>query len=301
MTTPVTRFLTVFNRGEEGRRQRRRPSISRQRRRPSIKRLALLVPGIILLGVALGEPILATYDPTLVVGPPNRSPSAEFLFGTNSSGLDVYSRVIAATQLNLAIGLLAVLFATVLGAVVGLLVGMNESRSGLIGFLARGVARGIDLFQAIPAIVIGLVLVAFLGSSPWTILVALSLIMAPIQARLVRVEVLHIRGESFIDAARLSGVGGAALLFREILPNALGPALANSTAMFASSAILTATLGFLGVGIQPPTPEWGSMISSGASDVISGRWWSVFFPAAAMVYAIVAFALAGHALSRRRD
>lgn len=276
--------------------------ISRKRRRRSatVQRVLFMLPAFMLIVLALAAPILQTHDPTAVVGRPNVKPSPEFLFGTDSTGLDVYSRVLGATQLNLAIGLLSVLFATLFGAVIGLLISGNESRSGILGFAARGVARAVDLFQAIPATVIGLVLVAFIGSSPWTIVVALSLIMTPIQARLVRVEVLQVRTESFVDAARISGVDGTALLFREILPNALGPALANTTAMFAASTILTATLGFLGVGIQPPTPEWGSMISSGASNIISGRWWAVLFPALAMVYAIVAFALAGHALRSRR-
>ena len=272
----------------------------REERRALVGRILFLVPAALVLVLALVGPSLLPYDPTQVVGLPNQRPSSEFWFGTNSTGLDVFSRVIAATGLNLLIGILSVFFATLIGAVLGLLIGMNESRRGVLGVLARAGARGIDLFQAIPSTVIGLVLVAFFGASVVTIVIALSIVMAPIQARLVRVETLQVRGESFVDAATLSGVGGVQLLFREILPNVMGPALINTTAMFAASTILTATLGFLGVGIQPPTAEWGSMISSGASDLISGRWWSVVFPAAAMLLTIAAFAMAGHALRSRR-
>jgi peptide/nickel transport system permease protein len=253
-------------------------------------------PAAIFVFLAVFGSLLAPWSGTTVVASPSLTPSGSHLFGTDSSGLDVLSRVIDGTRNDLLIGGMTVLLATVIGIIVGLLVGMNESRRGPLGSLARGVSRALDLLQAIPAIVIGLVLVAFFGRSIVTLGIALSVILAPTQARLVRTEVLRVRSEAYLDAARMAGETELALTARHVLPNASWPALENASVVFGAAILLTATLGFLGVGLHPPTPEWGAMISTAASDAEVGRWWSGLFPALAIAGCVYAFSVAGQQL-----
>lgn len=268
--------------------------------RHRVRRALVLSPLAVLVLVAIFGPALAPFSGTQVVGTPSLHPGGQHYFGTDSSGLDVFSRVLDATRNDLIIGLVAVVLATGAGIVVGLLVGMNESRHGPLGQLARGVSRGLDLLQAIPAIVIGLVLVAFFGTSMETLSLALSVILAPNQARLVRTEVLRVRGEAYLDAARMAGEREFALTVRHVLPNASWPALENTTLVFGAAILLTATLGFLGVGLHPPTPEWGAMIATAASDAAVGRWWPFLFPALAIIACVGCVSLAGQQLFGRK-
>jgi peptide/nickel transport system permease protein len=258
------------------------------------------LPAAVIVLIAIVGPWLVPFSATDVVGQPNVSPNETHLLGTDSSGLDVFSRVLAATRNDILIAVVTALISTVAGIAVGLVIGMNESRGGLIGFIARGLARGLDLLQAIPAVVIALALVAFFGTSILSMTIALAIILGPNQARLVRTEVLQVRTEAYLDAARMAGEPELALTIRHVLPNASWPALENATLVFGAAILLTATLGFLGVGLKPPTPEWGSMISTGASDAAVGRWWSALFPAVAIVIAVGAFAIAGQRAFGRR-
>jgi peptide/nickel transport system permease protein len=228
------------------------------------------------------------------------SPNGKFWFGTDSSGLDVFSRTIAAARVNLEIAIFVTLLATAIGIVLGLGIGWNESHSGPVGWLARGVARIVDLVQAVPAVLVGLVVVTFYGATTFTLTLALSAILAPIQVRLVRTEVLRVRSEPYIDAARMSGLREARITVRHVLPNSSWAALENTSVIFAVSVILTAALGFIGVGLPPPTPEWGSMLSRGASDAIVGRWWSAFFPTLALAITVTSFAGLARLLFRRQ-
>jgi peptide/nickel transport system permease protein len=257
-------------------------------------------PAAVLVLIAILGPFLAPWSGTQVVGTPSLKPGSRYYFGTDSSGLDVFSRVIDATRNDLLIGAVTVVLATFTGIVIGLLVGMNEARHGPLGQLARGVSRALDLLQAIPAIVIGLVLVAFFGTSMETLSIALSVILAPNQARLVRTEVLRVRGEAYLDAARMGGERELALTVRHVLPNASWPAMENTTVVFGAAILLTATLGFLGVGLHPPTPEWGAMIATGASDAEVGRWWPGLFPALAIIASVFSVSVAGHQLFGRK-
>jgi peptide/nickel transport system permease protein len=257
-------------------------------------------PAAVLVLIAIFGPFLAPWSGTQVVGTPSLKPGGRYYFGTDSSGLDVFSRIIDATRNDLLIGAVTVVLATFTGIVIGLLVGMNEARRGPLGQLARGVSRALDLLQAIPAIVIGLVLVAFFGTSMETLSIALSVILAPNQARLVRTEVLRVRGEAYLDAARMGGERELALTVRHVLPNASWPAMENTTVVFGAAILLTATLGFLGVGLHPPTPEWGAMIATGASDAEVGRWWPGLFPAVAIIASVFSVSVAGHQLFGRK-
>lgn len=263
--------------------------------------LPLVCAGVLVLVAVLGA-ALVPYSPVDVVARPDIGPGADHLFGTDSAGMDVFSRTVAATANNLLIGLLTTVAATAIGILLGLLVGMRESGSGPVGAVARGLARAIDLVQAVPAIVIGLVLIAYFGASVPALALALTVVLTPNQARLVRTEVLRVRAEAYLDAARISGEPEYAVIFRHVLPSASWPAFENASLVFASAIVLTAGLGFLGVGLNPPTPEWGSMISAGAPDAASGRWWSALFPALALALTVVIVTAVGQRFfGRGRD
>jgi peptide/nickel transport system permease protein len=250
----------------------------------------------VLVAVAVLGGLIVPHNPRTVVGPPDHPPDARFWFGTDSSGLDVFSRTIVAIRYDLLIGIGAALIATFVGVTIGLFIGMRESRRGLAGMLARAPGRLIDLSQAIPAMVIGLALVAALGSTVPVLIAILAVVFFPNQARLVRTEVLRVRTEAYLDTARMAGLREFDLTVRHVLPNAVWPALENMIILFGAAIFTTAALGFLGVGLAPPTPEWGSMISIGASDAAVGRWWPAFFPAAAIVVAVLAVTSIGRGI-----
>jgi len=260
-----------------------------------------LVPalGVLVVAVAVAGPALVPFSPIDVVAKPDLSPGGDHPFGTDSAGMDVFSRTVAATTNNLMIGLFTTVLATAVGILLGLLVGMQESSRGPLGWVARAMARAIDLVQAVPAIVIGLVLIAFFGASVLSLALALTVVLTPNQARLVRTEVLRVRGEAYLDAARISGEPEYAVIVRHVLPNASWPALENASLVFASAIVLTAGLGFLGVGLNPPTPEWGSMIASGAAAAVAGRWWAALFPALALAATVVVVTAVGQRLFNR--
>ena len=256
---------------------------TRKTRRVSPKTLLLFVPVALVLLVALVGPWIVPFDPTKVVGAPSLSPNSEFLLGTDSTGLDVFSRTIAGARIDVTIALFVTIASTVGGILIGLTIGMNESGHGLGGFLARGAARFLDLLEAVPTVIVALVVVSFFGTSSLTMIFTLSVILAPIQARLVRTEVLRVRGDAYLDAARQAGLSETQLVFRHVLPNSSVPALQNASVVFGLTIILTAALGFLGVGLAPPTPEWGSMITRGAGDAAIGKLWAAGAPAFAPV------------------
>lgn len=261
--------------------------------------IAAVVLGAILLVAVLG-PVIAPYDPVEIVGPPSQAPSAAHWGGTDGTGMDVFSRTVAGTRIDVLIAVSATLLATLWGIAVGLAVGMNEARRGPVGVLARGGSRLLDLLEAVPVVIIGVVVVSFFGTNTSTMIVALSVILMPIQARLTRSEVLRVRGDAYLDAARQAGQHELRVIVRHVLPNSVRPALLNVSVILGISIVLTAALGFLGVGLPPPTPEWGSMIARGAGDAAVGKWWSAAFPAAALCLTVATASVLTVRLTRRR-
>lgn len=256
------------------------------------------LPFGILVIITIFARVIIPFDPERVAGPSNLAPNGTYLFGTDATGMDVFSRTVAATQINLTMALLVTLFATLIGLVVGLIVGMNESSTGLVGLAGRGVNRFIDLTDAIPPLIVGVVVVGLFGPSILSLSVALAFILMPNQVRLTRAEVLKVRGDAYVDAARMAGLRPWQIMLRHVLPNSARPAIENSSLVFGVSIIVSASLGFLGVGLNPPTPEWGSMISSGISDVMLGGWWTTLFPAVALCIAVGSAAALTGALTR---
>jgi peptide/nickel transport system substrate-binding protein len=251
----------------------------RPRRRPPWLGFA---PAVLVFLVALAGPYLTPYPATKVVGPISAPPDAKFWMGTDSAGLDVFSQLMAGARTDIVMASVVVLLATSAGAVLGMFIGMNEASPGALGVVGRFLSRVLDFVQALPFVIIGLVAVALYGANVVTLILAASLVLVPLQTRLVRIEVLRVRTEAYLDAARMAGLGEFALMMRHVLPNSARPALENATVVFGVSITLIAALGFLGVALPPPAPEWGSMISRGATDAAVGKWWAAGFPTLAL-------------------
>jgi peptide/nickel transport system permease protein len=274
-------------------------------------RLALAITTIVLLLAAFG-PSIAPYDPQESTGrfgePP--PPLAEWpglllgtltgsleraphWFGTDFYGLDVFSRVIAAPRTDVSIALGGALLSLVLGTGLGLIAGFFRHWSTAL------LVRVSDVLQSFPVFITAMVLVALAGRQTGNIVLALCLVYTPIFLRLTRAEALTQAGRGYVEAARAAGAGPWTILRRHVLPNSLVPALIQLSATIGFAIMLTAGLSFIGAGVQPPTPEWGLMISQGAGDLNYGWWWPSVFPGLAIVITVFGFAVLGHALEER--
>ncbi|MDH6261791.1 ABC transporter permease [Bradyrhizobium sp. BR13661] len=249
--------------------------------------LALLLLQILMIVLA---PALTSYSP--VDADPLASlqpPSSEHWLGTDVSGMDIYSRIIFATRINLLISISAVAVALVIGVPIGLLIGYYR------GFVSSLAMRVFDFVQSFPVFVLGMALVSVLGQEIWNVAIALAVLFVPMFARLIRAETLSLRERPFVSAARCSGATDLSIMFRHILPNAFGPAIVQISISIGMAILLTAGLSFVGAGVRMPTPEWGLMVSGGAQQMILGIWWVSLFPGLAIVVAVLCFALLGDA------
>lgn len=244
------------------------------------------VPFGLLVALAILGPILAPMSATMVTGSPSQPPSAEHLFGTDSNGFDVFSRTLTAFRLDVLIGAAVTAMATVVALVIGTVAGMYASEGGLRGRVASLAGRLIDLIQALPVMIAGLVIVSFFGRSAVVMSIALAVVLMPFQARILRSEVMRHRVDGYVIAARMSGESEFTVLRRHVLPNSWGPVMANCSAIFGMAIIMSAGLGFVGVGIPLPQAEWGNMLSSAAPDAAVGRWWAALFPALALAFSV---------------
>lgn len=260
----------------------------------TIVRLLRQVPAVSLISAAallffvLFGGVIAPHDPEKVIASALQPPSGDYWFGTDATGMDVFSRTIAGAQIDIALALAVTLVSTVGGVLLGLLIGSSEARPGMVGLAGRGVSRFLDLTDAIPPLVIGVVVVGLMGATLTSLSAALAFIMMPVQARLTRSEVLKVRTDAYVEAGLVGGLRPMQVTMRHVLPNSVRPAIENCSTVFGYSVIVLASLGFLGVGLNPPTPEWGSMIASGVSGVMLGSWWPTFFPALALMSAVIA-------------
>lgn len=213
--------------------------------------------------------------------------------GTDSAGLDVFSRVLAAPRADVSIAVGANVTSLVLGSLLGLFAGTARP------WLAALVLRLSDLVQALPVFITGMILVTMAGRSTGTIVLTLALLYTPIYLRLTRAEVLTERRRGFVDAARVLGKSEAFIALRHILPNALMPALIQASVTVGFAILMTAGLSFVGAGVRPPTPEWGLMIAAGADGMVQEEWWPSLFPGLAISITVFGYAAFGNGLERR--
>lgn len=248
------------------------------------------------LALAILAPWLVPYDP--VAPDPDRillAPSAAHWFGTDINGMDVFSRVIHGARYAFLIAIPTVLLALLLGVPIGLVAGYH-------GGLADDVLlRFTDTLRIFPSIILALAVVAALGPSILNVVLTLGVLDMAIYARLVRAETLALRNGGFVEAARAAGNPPWRVMFLHVLPNASQGALAQTAVRGAWAVRIGATLAFLGVGVQPPTPEWGVMIRQGAEFMVSGQWWVGVYPGLALILMVLGLNLAGDGLQDLLD
>jgi peptide/nickel transport system permease protein len=244
---------------------------------------------LLVLAAILG-PSLVPHDPFASSDAALAAPSAKHWFGTDNLGRDVFSRVVVATRLDLGMAFAAVALVFVTGTLAGVAAGF------LGGWTDRIVGRATDTIMAFPLFVLAMGLVAAAGNTVANVVYATAIINFPIYARVARTEANIRREAGFVEAARLAGASTVAVMLFEIVPNVL-PIMMVQVSLTMGYAILnTAGLSFIGLGIRPPTAEWGIMVAEGAGYIVSGEWWIALFPGLALMLAVLTFNLMGDGL-----
>lgn len=245
---------------------------------------------LLLIVVALAAGVITSYDPVQIAPREAlQAPSREHLFGTDQYGRDVFARVVYGARISLMIGLISVSIALVSGTLLGLI-------SGYYGKWADiSIMRIIDVMLAFPGILLALALVSILGPSLQNLMIAVGISAIPQYARLVRGSVLSAKEHVYVDAARVVGTGNATIMWRHILPNVVAPVIVMATLGIGSAILWAAGLSYLGLGSQPPTPEWGRMLSEGR-DFLREQWWIATFPGLAIMVTVLGMNLLGDGL-----
>lgn len=271
-------------------RQRWRRGLRQLYARPASAVGATIV--LVFLLVALLGPLIAPYGANeQIAADARQGPSADHLFGTDRLGRDVFSRVVLGTRDIFALAGLGTLLAVIAGTAVGLTSGYMG------GMVDEGMMRFFDSLLAMPALLLALLLLGTVGPSRNSVLIVIVIVYTPIVARVVRSVVLSVKNKGFVEAARVQGQPMRHILWREILPS-VSPALAVEAALRFSYAIfLVASLGFLGVGVQPPQPDWGLMVNEARHNV-SQTPWAMYFPAAAIALLVIGVNLMADGLKR---
>jgi len=254
--------------------------------------LAMLGLGIVLalILVAIFAPLIAPYNPNAqVLADRLQFFSAQHWFGTDDLGRDIFSRIVYGSRLTLYI----VVLVAIIAAPIGLLVGTTAGYFG--GWLDMVLMRITDIFLAFPKLVLALALVAALGPGIENAIIAIAITSWPPYARIARAETITIRNSDFIAAVRLQGAGLLRLMFITVLPNCMAPLIVQATLGFSTAILDAAALGFLGLGAQPPLPEWGAMISAGRK-VLLDQWWVATVPGIAIFVVSLGFNLLGDGL-----
>ncbi|MBB1199989.1 glutathione ABC transporter permease GsiD [Enterobacteriaceae bacterium 89] len=251
---------------------------------------------LLLIVVAIIAPWIAPYDAQNYFDYDrlNEGPSAMHWFGVDSLGRDIFSRVLVGAQISLAAGVFAVLIGAVAGTVLGLLAGYYE------GWCDRIIMRICDVLFAFPGILLAIAVVAVMGSGMANVIIAVAIFSVPAFARLVRGNTLVLKQQTFIESARSVGASDATIVFRHILPGTVSSIVVYFTMRIGVSIISAASLSFLGLGAQPPTPEWGAMLNEARADMVMSPHVALF-PALAIFLTVLAFNLLGDGLRDALD
>ncbi len=250
---------------------------------------------IILFAAALLAPVISPYDPQAIdTFHILEAPSMQHWLGTDSLGRDCLSRLIYGSRISLLVGFVAVGIATAVGTVLG----------ALAGFYGRWVdtlvMRFVDIMLCFPSIFLIMAVIAFLEPSIWNIMVVIGLTGWMGVARLVRAEFLSLRKRDFVLAARISGASNMMIVFSEILPNAVAPIIVSATLGVGGAILTESALSFLGIGVQPPTPSWGNMLTEG-KDNLEIAWWLSVYPGLAILITVLGYNLLGEGLRDALD
>ena len=265
-------------------------------RRNRLAMLGLALMSAILL-LAVFADVIADYD-TEVVGMNMmerlQTPSAKHWFGTDGYGRDVFARIIHGSRLSLSLSIISMLIAVAVGSMIGAISGYFGGRVDDV------LMRLMDMLLAIPPMLMSISIVAALGRSMANLMLALALAYMPVFARVIRSSILSVKDQEFVEAARACGTSDARIILRHIIPNAVGPIIVQATLAMGSSILTISSLSFMGMGIQPPQPEWGTMLYEGR-DLIRTSPYLVIFPGAAIAVSVLSLNLLGDGLRDALD
>ena len=256
---------------------------------------------ILLVLVAIFADLISPYDPNqqfrdALLVPPfwQEGGSTRFILGTDDIGRDMLSRIIHGARISISVGMLMVVLTVFLGVILGLIAGFFP---GVLGIL---IMRAMDIMLALPSLLLAIVVVAILGPSLINAAMAVVVVQIPNMVRLTRASVLSEINKDYVIASKVSGAGLLRLMLITVLPNCMAPLIVQATLGFSDSVLALAGLGFLGLGAQPPTPEWGTMLSN-ALQFIQRAWWVVAFPGMAILIVVLSFNLMGDGLRDALD
>lgn len=274
---------------------RKRISMKKKREIPVWLTKATFITGVLIVLIALILAIfpqhIATHDPIEVDGRAIlQPPSSEHYFGTDNYGRDVFSRVIWATRIDLQIGI----FATIIPLIVGSLIGLIAGYYG--GLIDNILMRIIDTLMAFPFVILIIVIITILGQGIRNVYIAIWLVGWMAYARLVRGEILALKNSEFIQAAKVAGFTDARILLRHALPNVVSSAVVFAASDVVLCMLTGASMSFLGLGVQPPTPEWGAILNEGRGYIMNA-WWITFYPGLFMAVTGIGFSLIGDGLT----
>ena len=256
--------------------------------------LAILV---LLALCAIFADVIADYETKVVaqnIANRLKGPSAEHWFGTDEFGRDIFARMVHGSRVSLVVGLISVSVSLVAGGTLGAFAGFYG------GGVDNVIMRVMDIFLAVPSILLAITIVAALGPNLVNVMLAIGISGTPGFARIVRAAVMSVKDQEFVEASRAIGASNATIIFREIIPNCLAPIIVQSTLSVASAILSTASLSFIGLGVQPPDPEWGAMLSSGRN-FLRDAVHLTLFPGLAIVVTILALNLLGDGLRDALD
>ena len=251
-------------------------------------RLGMIGIGILIL-MAIFAPVVAPHDPTKMLTMPKAAPSAEFIFGSDNYGRDIFSRILYGARVSLKVGLIAVGIGATAGYVVGLIAGYFE------GIVDRIIMCIMDILFAFPSILLAILISTVLGRGLVATMVAIGIVNIPVFARTVRASVISAKGLEYVKNAQSVGVKTVPILIRHISPNVVAPFTVQATLALSSAILTEASMSFLGLGIQPPDPSWGSMLSEARAFMEFAPWMAVF-PALFIIVTILLFNILGDSL-----
>lgn len=245
--------------------------------------------------IAVFAPFITSY-PYDKINPINRlqPPSAEHWFGADDVGRDIFTRIAFGARISLMVGLFAVTGALLFGTLLGIIAGYYGRWIDMI------ISRIFDILLAFPSILLAIAIVAILGASLQNALIAIAIVNIPIFGRLIRSKVISLREEEFIMAARAQGMKNGRIIFHHIFPNSVAPIIVQATLSFGTAILEAAALGFLGLGAQPPDPEWGAMLAD-SRDFIQLAPWTLIFPGVSIMLVVLGFNLVGDGLRDALD
>lgn len=265
-------------------------------KRNKMAMVGLVILFILVLGAIFAD-VICDYD-TMVIKQdiPNRlqGPSADHWFGTDEFGRDIFARIIHGSRVSLVVGIISVSIALILGGAFGAFAGFYGGKVDMV------IMRVMDVFLAIPSILLSMTIVAALGTDLVYVMLAIGISSVPNYARIVRAAVMSVKDQEFVEASKAMGAGNATIIFKEILPNCLAPIIVQATLSVAGAILSTASLSFIGLGVQPPDPEWGAMLSSGRQYMRDALHLTLF-PGLAIVITILALNLLGDGLRDALD